>query len=114
MQSDITALPLTYHIMGPIVELYLQRITFSVSCKFYVLHNELLQPSCNIVTDTHLLFTKIPSSKLQEFLGKLILVHLTGTATLEAKPFQHLAAMREEVLYVIFLDLHKAYDALYR
>ena len=28
--------------------------------------------------------------------------------------YQQLAAMREEVLYVIFLDLTKAYDALYR
>ena len=32
----------------------------------------------------------------------------TGTATLEAKLLQHLASMREEVLYVIFLDLTKA------
>ena len=38
----------------------------------------------------------------------------TGTATLEAKLLQQLAAMREEVLYVIFLDLIKAYDALDR
>ena len=38
----------------------------------------------------------------------------TGTATLEAKLLQQLAALREEVLCVIFLDLHKAYDALYR
>ena len=38
----------------------------------------------------------------------------TGTATLEAKLIQKLAALREEVLYVIFLDLHKAYDALER
>ena len=38
----------------------------------------------------------------------------TGTATLEAKLLQQLAAMREEVLYVIFLDLTKAYDALNR
>ena len=35
-----------------------------------------------------------------------------GTATLEAKLLQQLAAMREEFLYVIFLDLTKAYDAL--
>ena len=35
-----------------------------------------------------------------------------GTATLEAKLLQQLAALREEVLYVIFLELHKAYDAL--
>ena len=38
----------------------------------------------------------------------------TGTATLEAKMLQQLAAMREEVLYVIFLDLTNAYDALDR
>ena len=38
----------------------------------------------------------------------------TGTATLEAKLLQQLAALREEVLYVIFLDLHKVYDALDR
>ena len=38
----------------------------------------------------------------------------TGTATLEAKMLQKLAAMREEVLYVIFLDLTKAYDDLDR
>ena len=36
----------------------------------------------------------------------------TGTATLEAKLLQQLADMREEVLYVIFIDLTKAYDAL--
>ena len=35
----------------------------------------------------------------------------TGTASLEAKL---LTAMSEEVLYVIFLDLHKAYEALDR
>ena len=38
----------------------------------------------------------------------------TGTATLEAKLLQQLAAMREEVLYVILLGLTKAYDALDR
>ena len=38
----------------------------------------------------------------------------TGTATLEAKLLQQLAVLREEVLYVIFLDLHKAYDDLDR
>ena len=37
----------------------------------------------------------------------------TGTTTLEAKLLQQLVALREEVLYVIFLDL-KAYDALDR
>ena len=38
----------------------------------------------------------------------------TGTATLEAKLLQQLAAMREEVLYVIFLGLQKVYNALDR
>ena len=38
----------------------------------------------------------------------------TGTTNLEAKLLQQLAALREEVLYVIFLDLHKTYDALDR
>ena len=38
----------------------------------------------------------------------------TGTATLEAKLLHQIAAMREEVLYVIFLDLTKVYNALDR
>ena len=38
----------------------------------------------------------------------------TGTATLEAKLLHQLAALKEEVLYVILLDLHKTYDALDR
>ena len=38
----------------------------------------------------------------------------TGKATPEAKLLQQIAAMREEVLYVIFLDLTKAYYALDR
>ena len=38
----------------------------------------------------------------------------TGTATLKAKLLQQLDAMREDVLYVFFLDLTKAYDALDR
>ena len=38
----------------------------------------------------------------------------TGTATLEAKLLQQLAALREEVLYMIFLDLHNVYNALER
>ena len=37
---------------------------------------------------------------------------VTGTAILEAKLLQQLAALREAVLYVILLYLHKAYDAL--
>ena len=40
--------------------------------------------------------------------------HGTGTATLDSNLLQQLAALREEVLYVIFVDLHKAYDALDR
>ena len=40
--------------------------------------------------------------------------HGTGNFTLEAKLLQQLAALREEVFYVIFLDLTKAYDVLDR
>ena len=36
----------------------------------------------------------------------------TGTATLESKLLQQLTDMREEVLYVIFLDLTKVFEAL--
>ena len=38
----------------------------------------------------------------------------TGTATLKSKLLQKVAALREEVMCVIFLDLHKAYVTLYR
>ena len=38
----------------------------------------------------------------------------TGTATLKAKLLQQLTDLREEVLCVIFMDLHKTYDALDR
>ena len=38
----------------------------------------------------------------------------TGTATLEVNMLQQGAALREAILHEIFLDLHKAYDALDR
>ena len=38
----------------------------------------------------------------------------TGTATLGSKLLQQLTALREEVVYVISLDLNKVYDTLYR
>ena len=37
-----------------------------------------------------------------------------GTTTIEAKLLQQLAATREEVLYVLLLELHKEYGALGR
>ena len=40
--------------------------------------------------------------------------HGTGTATLKGKLLQQLAALRKEVLYMIFLDLYKDYDILDR
>ena len=36
------------------------------------------------------------------------------TTSLEAKMIQHMEDMREEVLYNIFLGVHKAYNAFYR
>ena len=38
----------------------------------------------------------------------------TGTADLKVKLLQQVTSMREEVLHKIFLDLHKAYNALDR
>ena len=38
----------------------------------------------------------------------------TGTTSLQAKLLKQLMVTREEVLYAIFMDLHKAYDALDR
>ena len=49
-----------------------------------------------------------------DYLHGLRAGHGTGTATLEVKLTQNITAMREEVFHAIFLDLHKAYDALDR
>ena len=38
----------------------------------------------------------------------------TGTTTLEVKILHQVMAMRKAVIHAIFLDLHKAYDALDR
>ena len=38
--------------------------------------------------------------------------HRTGTATLKANLLQQLTAMREAVLFKVFLDLWKSYNAL--
>ena len=54
------------------------------------------------------------SITFHEFLHGFWAGHVTGTATLEAKLLQHLAALREEVLYVILLELHKSYGTLDR
>ena len=54
------------------------------------------------------------SITFHDFLHRFRAVCGTVTVTLKANLLQHLAALREEVLYVIFLDLHKAYDALER
>ena len=49
-----------------------------------------------------------------DFLHRFRAGRSTSTATFKPKLLQQLAALREEVMYVIFLDLHKAYDALDR
>ena len=54
------------------------------------------------------------SMTYHDFLLGFRVGHGTGTTTLKTKLIQQLAALREEVLYVIFLDLHKAYEALDR
>ena len=40
--------------------------------------------------------------------------HGTGTATLETKLLQQLTSMREAVLFEVFMDIWKDYNALYR
>ena len=40
--------------------------------------------------------------------------HSTGTSTLEVKLIQQVSKLREALLYAIFLDPHKAYNALDR
>ena len=50
------------------------------------------------------------SINFHDFLHGFQSGHDTGTTMLEAKLLQKLAALRWEVLYIIFLDLHKAYD----
>ena len=52
------------------------------------------------------------SITFHDFLHGFWVSHITVNATLEAKLLQQLAALREEVLYMIFLDLQKAYDAV--
>ena len=59
-------------------------------------------------------FRLIASIAFHDFLHRFQAGCSTGTATLEAKRLQQLAALREEVMYSIFLDLHKSYDALDR
>ena len=63
---------------------------------------------------TLILHCRLTAIKLHDVLHEFREGRGTGTATLESKLLQQLAAMREEVLYVIFLDLTKAYDALDR
>ena len=68
---------------------------------------------CKVVASI-LNFRVTASITYHEFLHVFQVVLGRGTITLEAKMLQQLASMREEVLFVIFLDLHKAYYALDR
>ena len=54
------------------------------------------------------------STTIHDFLHRFRAGCGTGTTTLEDKPLHQLVVLREEVLYMILLDLHKAYDALDR
>ena len=56
----------------------------------------------------------VASTTFHDFLHIFRVGRGTGTATLEAKLLQQLEALKEEILYVIFLNLHKAYDDLRR
>ena len=55
-----------------------------------------------------------PSITYHDSINGFSSVHGTGTASPEVKLIQKEMETRDEVLYMIFLDLHKAYDALER
>ena len=57
-------------------------------------------------------FRLMASITFHDFLHGFRAGHGTGTSPLEAKMLQQLAALRGEVVYAIFLDLQKYYDAL--
>ena len=69
LYSNITNLPLTYHIRVYSLELYVHSITFSISGQCFVTHNHLLHCICNNDTADHLLFTKSPISEFQDCFG---------------------------------------------
>ena len=68
---------------------------------------------CNAVT-VILNFCFAASITYHDSLNGLWSDHSTGTASLEVKLLQKVMAMREEVLYIILLDLNKVYYALER
>ena len=71
----------------------------------------LVQDMWKVVAD--ILNRRLPASiTFNDFLYVFWAGHGTDTATLEFKLLQQLASLREEFLHIIFLDLHKAYDAL--
>ena len=72
MHSDRTDSPLTYHIRGTSLELYIHRTTLNVSVQCFVSQNEIIHPICNIWTYSPLLLAKAQISELQECLGKFI------------------------------------------
>ena len=49
-----------------------------------------------------------------DFLHGFRLGYSMGAITIEVKLLQQVMTMREEVFHTVFLDLHKAYDALDR
>ena len=72
LHSNITDLPLTYHIRVSSLESYGHHTNFSMSGQCFVTHNQLLLWSCNIGTAACFLFNKAPISEFQEFFGKLL------------------------------------------
>ena len=50
--------------------------------------------------------------KFQDVMNRFRDNHRAGKSPLEAKLLPNIEAMREEVLYKLFLDLHNIYDAM--
>ena len=71
----------------------------------------LMEVMCKVVEEI-LNFRLTSSITYHDLLHRFRAGRGKGNSTLEAKLLHKLAALREEVLYVIFLDLYKAYGAL--
>ena len=54
------------------------------------------------------------SIQFHDTLHRIRISRVTGTTSLESRLLQQLITIREEVIYKIFLYLHKSYDALDR
>ena len=71
---------------------------------------EVMRKVITIIIDRHL----VVSIKFHDILHGFCANRGMSTATLEAKLLHQIDGISQEVLYAIFVDIHKAYDAIRR